>query len=360
MKRITKHIEALLFQEECVVVPNLGAFIRHNHSARLDQASGVIYPGYTSISFNAALQQQDGLLVERYMKAFSYSYRRALALLESDVSEMKEELSRAGIIQVGQVGRLLLDKQLGKLTFLPNEQHPFALDFLGLQPLPLLPQLSSDVSGSKASLAPMVAQENRKGSQEEKGDIYYLPINLRHMRYGALATVAAACILLFSPSASDPMGPKAYVTAGFMQPEKPVVESRSSAPTDLIMQELPAIEESQLQVREEASLPETDTPVVEASEQEQLYGLEVLRTPIGERRYYIVIASLRGQKQLGQYMEDYAPAILQNDTSGVVVTGDLYRVFIASYSTLEEATSQLNQELRQGTIPEGSWVYTGR
>lgn len=386
MKRLTKHIEALLFLEECVVVPNLGAFIRHNHPARIDEASGVIQPGYTSLSFNPALQHQDALLVERYMRAFSYSYRRATALLDSDVRELREELRRTGIVQMGRIGRLILNKQAGTLTFLPSEPHPFSLDYLGLQPLTLLPDLAtrgatSTLSGSNYSGS--VASVGYKGRVAEKHsgeDIFYLPINLRHIRYGALATMAATCILLFSPSASDSIGSREYIAAGFMNTEvaqpKPLAGSTSQqGKTKALFQ---AADEERAIEHETASLEAKSVATEElkaetttlhqameaeadvAPQEEHLHGLKARHIPTGEVQYYIIIASLQGEEQLAKYMELYSPSILATEHAGVAISGKLYRVFISSHRTLEAATKELQQLLKEDTIPETSWIYRGK
>lgn len=94
MRRLIKNIEQVLYREECVVIPGVGAFLRHNASASIDGGKGLIYPGHSHLSFNAALQQNDGVLVRQYMSVFSMGYKKALSLLESDIHEFREDLQR--------------------------------------------------------------------------------------------------------------------------------------------------------------------------------------------------------------------------------------------------------------------------
>ena len=56
------YIKDLLYRNDCVVLPNLGAFITRNVSAKIDESNNVIYPPSKHISFNPKIVENDGLL----------------------------------------------------------------------------------------------------------------------------------------------------------------------------------------------------------------------------------------------------------------------------------------------------------
>ena len=58
---LDKYIEDLLYRNECVVIPNFGAFITSLNSAQANN-NGMILPPSKSISFNNKLQKNDGVL----------------------------------------------------------------------------------------------------------------------------------------------------------------------------------------------------------------------------------------------------------------------------------------------------------
>ena len=44
MIELTKHIEILLLENDCVIVPGLGGFIAHHQSAHYEEDEGVFLP----------------------------------------------------------------------------------------------------------------------------------------------------------------------------------------------------------------------------------------------------------------------------------------------------------------------------
>lgn len=64
---------------------------------------------------------------------FSFGYKRSLALVESDVQELKQKLLSTGVVSLGQVGKLTQDRVGGGIRFLPNEEDPFSIQYYGLR-----------------------------------------------------------------------------------------------------------------------------------------------------------------------------------------------------------------------------------
>jgi len=60
--KFDKYIKNLLYRYDCVVLPNLGAFVARNVSAKIDESNNIITPPSKLISFNAKIKENDGLL----------------------------------------------------------------------------------------------------------------------------------------------------------------------------------------------------------------------------------------------------------------------------------------------------------
>ena len=168
------------------MVPGIGGFLVHHEPAVADEQKGLIYPGRCRISFNAALKDNDGVLVKSYSDAFSFGYRRSLSIMEKDIEELRAQLLSSGVVEIGEVGKLVQSKGEMNLTFIPNPHHPFSIDYYGLRPVAMLPRPKA------ATKVP----EQRAGL---KGHIYYLPINLRSLGYGSVAAAMVA-MAIFIPN----------------------------------------------------------------------------------------------------------------------------------------------------------------
>ena len=82
MIKLDRHIEILLLENDCVIVPGLGGFVAHHVSARYDEQDGLFLPPYRTLGFNAQLRMNDSLLVQSYVDAYELSYPEALAQIE--------------------------------------------------------------------------------------------------------------------------------------------------------------------------------------------------------------------------------------------------------------------------------------
>lgn len=326
MKRVIKHIEQLLYKQECVIVPSLGAFIRHHRSASQDMGRGLIYPGKSEITFNAALSQGDGLLVQSYAEAFSFGYKRAQSLLESDVQELKSALSENGVVQIGQVGKLMQDRADGRISFIPNPDHPFSVDYYGLQPVAMLPRLRTHNDESQSL-----------STSRRKGDVYYLPINLRAVRYGtAAAVVAALALLIPSQKLTNPSDGKLQYQAGFLTPQKSVIETSNETKEDIPVVDF------------------TDDSA--STTRDNVSDINIVRTPVGHVRYYIVIATLSNEVQFDKYIETHSKDIESLEHLGVLVSDTYHRVFADSFETIEEAKAYLNELIKKPEF-SSSWIH---
>ena len=88
---IFKEIYDLLHNNDCVIVPEFGAFVLKSHSAYIKDDE--FYPPKKIISFNAMLDENDGLLVKHLTASRKVSYKKALKIINDEAQSLKNSLS---------------------------------------------------------------------------------------------------------------------------------------------------------------------------------------------------------------------------------------------------------------------------
>jgi len=94
------YIKELLYRYDCVIVPNFGGFIANRKSATINESS--FEPPFKQITFNALLQNNDGLLANHIASTDKMPYETAVNYITFEVEEwieklMDDELNLKGI-----------------------------------------------------------------------------------------------------------------------------------------------------------------------------------------------------------------------------------------------------------------------
>lgn len=130
MIELYKHIEVLLLENDCVIVPGLGGFIAHYRPATC-RADGQFLPPMRSIGFNPQLVMNDGLLVQSYMQIYNTDFPDATRKIEKAVTQLKDELYSKGQVGFGAVGTLYYNMN-GAYEFAPSSEGFFTPSLYGL------------------------------------------------------------------------------------------------------------------------------------------------------------------------------------------------------------------------------------
>lgn len=138
---IFKEIYDLLYNNDCVIVPKFGAFVLKNHSAYIRNYN--FYPPRKIISFNAMLDENDGLLVKYLSTSRNISYKKALKIINDETQSLRNKLSVDKKIKIDPMGDLELSSE-NNLVFYPNESINFDSNSFGLSSFSKQPILQSD------------------------------------------------------------------------------------------------------------------------------------------------------------------------------------------------------------------------
>lgn len=120
MINIDRHIEILLLENDCVIVPGLGGFVAHFAEARYDISDRLFLPPFRTIGFNPVLRLNDSLLAQSYIEAYDVSYPEAMQRIEDEVDHINKVLDEEGSIELNGLGRLTKTDS-SKILFEPYE-----------------------------------------------------------------------------------------------------------------------------------------------------------------------------------------------------------------------------------------------
>lgn len=131
----------LLQTENCVVWPNLGAFVVERKAARIMSNGDALAP-VRFVSFNKKLKQSDGMLLNAIAIQQHITYAKAEGIYKDFVEHFTAELKSSQTLVAGDLG--LFSYENGHLTFTSNSKLNLALP--------------SDFSLSNFSLVPLQAE----------------------------------------------------------------------------------------------------------------------------------------------------------------------------------------------------------
>lgn len=87
MIELAQHIEVLLLENDCVIVPGFGGFVTHYAPATHVKEENLFLPPTRTIGFNPQLKLNDGVLVQSYMAVYDTSFADASRIVEKEVNE---------------------------------------------------------------------------------------------------------------------------------------------------------------------------------------------------------------------------------------------------------------------------------
>lgn len=155
MIELERHIEVLLLNNDCVIIPNFGGFMVHHVEARYDEKDHIFLPPYRTLGFNPQLKMNDSLLAQSYIEAYDISYPEAIKRIESEVDELNQILDNEGEYELNDIGTLHRN-EMGSFDFIPCDA--------GI----LTPYLYGLSSFELESLSSIKAKRNKEVIETEK------------------------------------------------------------------------------------------------------------------------------------------------------------------------------------------------
>ena len=381
MIELAQHIEVLLLENDCVIVPGLGGFVAHYTPAMRVAEENVFLPPTRIIGFNPQLKMNDGLLVQSYMAVYDTDFSDATRIVEKEVAHIFTALHEEGKVDLPNIGELRYSIH-GIYDFVPYDHkittpYLYGLDSFEMQELA---ELKKPYMEKTIRYSVPVVPEDKKRRFEIKFNRSYLS--------NAVAMIAVVALFFFL---STPIENTEVVEGNYAQllPNElfemiekeslainPIVVSRKADTPKASAQKntgqkakkkvVPvAVREVKVgqanaqnapvvsQPKQQAAEVSSSTSVTTKSEIQKTTAGTVAPSLVSAQKYHVIIASVGTEKDA----EAMAKQLIEKGyphAKAIVGDGKM-RVSIESCGTETEADQAVNR-VRQNETNKNAWV----
>lgn len=106
MIELAQHIETLLLENDCVIIPGFGGFVAYYTSATQVKEENLFLPPVRTIGFNPQLKLNDGVLVQSYMAVYDTNFSDASRMVEKAAVELFTILHEEGQVDLENIGEI--------------------------------------------------------------------------------------------------------------------------------------------------------------------------------------------------------------------------------------------------------------
>lgn len=351
MISLARHIEILLLEHDCVIIPGFGGFLTNYEEAVVPyEHTAQLMPPLRHLYFNQALQSNDGLLVQSYMQAYDAAYPEANKQMQMDIADMDSQLKIRGSYVLDHIGRFSIDLH-HHISFEPASLTLLTPQFYAL---PILPMLSVEQAEKERELQQALAQttvlpivkaeqdsKHQKTTNQADGEAS-APL---HRRWIDIAISAAAAVVVFfafsysalhQPTQNEPV----VVSAASIQ--APTVQTGGKASTNAKPKTDDATAAAAQEQEAEPTTTDADSDNATITPAEQTSA------------YAIVLASGVQQKLADDYIQKmkkngFGEARFYKDTT-------MNRVVYGTYADYDTAHSALVELRKQSDEFTRAWV----
>ena len=344
MIELAQHIEVLLLENDCVIVPGFGGFVAYYTPAMRVEGNTFLPPTRT-IGFNPQLKLNDGLLVQSYMAVYDTNFSDATKIVEEEVAELIAVLHKEGKVDLANVGELRYTIH-GAYEFIPYENrittpYLYGLDSFEMKEMAVLHKPEEKV------LIPVAAQERTKP--------YEIRINRAVLRNAVAMIAAIALFFAFSTPIENTAVEKDNYARLLPIDLFEKIENRSVVMTPVEVKQETKKSVTTAKISHGATSSEKETGK-RATKPLVVKEVKVVK-PVAEKQmednYHIIVAggiTLKDAEIMAEQLKAkgfHRAKVLNSD--GKV------RVSIMSYATREEAMKQL-LKIRENEAYKTAWM----
>lgn len=129
-------LEHLLYEHECVIIPNFGGFVVNAQGFSFNEKEGKIHPKKKFVAFNEKLKTDDRFLSTEWARKKSITQKEAAVEIANISKELKSLLVSQGVLTIGVLGSFTLIQE-NRISFSPNPDFNADLAVFGLFPVGL-------------------------------------------------------------------------------------------------------------------------------------------------------------------------------------------------------------------------------
>jgi nucleoid DNA-binding protein/cell division septation protein DedD len=128
MNTVQNHIKELLFEQDCVVIPEFGGFVTNFDCAKIDGSNRFITPPQKWLAFNSLLKNDDGLLSNYIAQQEQISREQANLKIKSFVEDTKRYINFDKTYQINGLG-IFSQNEENKIQFQPQTTNFYSESF---------------------------------------------------------------------------------------------------------------------------------------------------------------------------------------------------------------------------------------
>lgn len=337
MIELAQHIEVLLLENDCVIVPGLGGFVAHYTPAMRVAEENVFLPPTRIIGFNPQLKMNDGLLVQSYMAVYDTDFSDATRIVEKEVAYIFTALHEDGKVDLPNIGELRYSIH-GIYDFAPYDHkittpYLYGLDSFEMQELA---ELKKPYMEKTIRYSVPVVPEDKKRRFEIKFNRSYLS--------NAVAMIAVVALFFFL---STPIENTEVVEGNYAQ----------LLPNELFEM----IEKESLAINPIVVSRKADTPKTSAQKntgqkaKKKVVPVAVREVKVGQANAQNAPVVSQPKQQAAEVSSSASATIkseVQKTTAGTVapslVSAKKYHIIIASVGTEKDAEAMAKQLIEKG------------
>ncbi|MDA9360320.1 SPOR domain-containing protein [Flavobacteriaceae bacterium] len=188
---LVQYIKELLYQYECVIIPQLGAFLTQPVAIRIDREKGIFFPPGKELSFNGLLTHNDGLLANYIAQRKSISYENALQEIQQEADNWSRKLKIGQFVILNGIGELRFNSEQ-KIEFLPYSKTNFDTNSIGLTSFTKKPV--SKITESKSPQVTTTIKKTISMEDSKKEPLAFTPEKQKqqpaYLKYAAVGVLA--------------------------------------------------------------------------------------------------------------------------------------------------------------------------
>lgn len=372
MKELTRHIEALLLDNDCVILPQFGGFVTNHVPARWIEEENLYLPPYRTVGFNPQLKINDGLLVQSYMQTHDATFPEATRLVEAAIDLLSEELYKEGLVDLHGIG-VLRRTISGEYQFDPTDNGVITPTLYGLGAVEIKPLKVLEKEQKETSLVQEVLTDGQEQTPVIENKNRTITIKIRHEWITNAVAVAATVLLFFflsTPVDNTYIEEENYASLGnisvFEQVKKESVITTlintpaPEAPATVTKKETPATKKVEAKSAiAKAEAPKAEKPKVEKPKVEKP-KTETQKTVSPQKKTYtynIIVASVTAESDAQNAIDGFAT---KGYPGAFLIKGNgRFRIALKAYATETEAYAKVN-ELKQNALFKDAWVLKAR
>ena len=337
MIELAQHIEVLLLEDDCVIVPGLGGFVAHYTPAMRVAEENVFLPPTRIIGFNPQLKMNDGLLVQSYMAVYDTDFSDATRIVEKEVAHIFTALHEEGKVDLPNIGELRYSIH-GIYDFVPYD-HKITTPYLyglGSFEMQELAELKKPYMEKTIRYSVPVVPEDKKRRFEIKFNRSYLS--------NAVAMIAVVALFFFL---STPIENTEVVEGNYAQ----------LLPNELFeMIEKESLVINPIVVSRKADIPEASTQKnMRQKAKKKVVPVVVREVKVGQANAQNAPVVSQPKQQAAEVSSSTSVTTkseIQKTTAGTVapslVSAQKYHVIIASVGTEKDAEAMAKQLIEKG------------